>query len=106
MNNEVPETVDEEDLQVYVSYEAYPVKWKFFHDCTAHVEGIAMAPYDMETQETEALLVDWEEEYARFYIRDADPAVAGEIFVYYDDAPAEAESTPAETPAASAEAEE
>lgn len=99
MNNDVPETVDEEDLQVYVAYEAYPVKWKFFHDRTAHVEGIAMAPYDMETQETEALLVDWEEEYARFYIRDADPAVAGEIFVYYDDAPAEAESTPAETPA-------
>lgn len=106
LENDIPEDVNEEDLQVYAAYEAYPVKWKFFHDRTAHVEGLAMAPFDMETGETEALLVDWEEDRARFYIRDADPAVAGEIFVYYDDAPADAPAQATEAPATDGTVEE
>lgn len=104
LENDIPEDVNEEDLQVYAAYEAYPVKWKFFHDRTAHVEGL-QAPFDMEPVKRK--LCSWLGGRPRaVYIRDADPAVAGEIFVYYDDAPADAPAQATEAPATDGAVEE
>ena len=67
----------------YCMYEAFPEVMGFFYDEKVTTEGMVIARIDMETGNTAQLLVDWEDDHARFYIKDGTPEENGELLVYY-----------------------